>query len=114
MIPVIYGSMPWKSCLNNVGFEALRKYTRLVAVGPEHSLEEEILREDGFQDVDGRHGVHETELLHILGEEPEDTTTIRAVGPMTNLALAAAEDPATFLHANKICVMAVPLRCRET
>ena len=33
---------------------------------------------------------------------------------MTNLALAAAEDPATFLHANKICVMAVPLRCRET
>lgn len=168
MISVTYGNVPLRSCLKNVvsifhvlereiewrksqgkpeGFEALKAYKPLVAIGPEHALEEEVLKEDGFHGIDGLHGVHEThphlspeetwkaffeedspelgphdhpsyfryftpskvpahkEILRILREEPENTITICAVGPMTNLAMAAAEEPETFLRAKEVCVM---------
>ncbi|KAI1855466.1 hypothetical protein JX265_007698 [Neoarthrinium moseri] len=166
MISVTYGNVPLKSCLTNVvsmfhvldkelewrrsqgkpeGFGGLKAYKPIVAIGPEHALEEEILMEDGFHGTDGLHGVHEAhphlspeetwkslfedgvprpdedpsyytyftpsktpahkEILRILKEEPENTITICSVGPMTNLALAAAEDPETFLRAKEICVM---------
>ncbi|KAH8812821.1 inosine-uridine preferring nucleoside hydrolase [Xylogone sp. PMI_703] len=166
MISVTYGNVPLKSCLKNVvslfhvldkelqwrrskgkpeGFGSLKTYKPIVAIGPEHALEEEILMEDGFHGSDGLHGVHEAnpqlspnetwkslfedgiptpaedpsyysyftpskapahkEILRILREEPADTITICAVGPMTNIALAAAEDSETLLRAKEICVM---------
>lgn len=70
MLSVTYGNVNLRSCLKNVmgmfhvldkemewrkaqgrplGFDALRAYKPIVAIGPEHALEDEILMEDGFR-----------------------------------------------------------------
>ncbi|EQB43503.1 inosine-uridine preferring nucleoside hydrolase [Colletotrichum gloeosporioides Cg-14] len=149
MISVTYGNVPLQSCLRNAvalfhvlekelawrkengkpeGFESLRAYKPIVAVGAEHPLEDDELAADYFHGIDGLHGVHEKhphltpddrwkalfhtekdvahkEILRILKENPPNTISICVVGPMTNVALAAAEDPETFLRVKELCVM---------
>lgn len=45
------------------------------------------------------------EMIRILKENPADTISILAVGPLTNVALAASEDPETFVKVKELIVM---------
>ncbi|KAI9734145.1 MAG: hypothetical protein M1818_006650 [Claussenomyces sp. TS43310] len=174
MLSITYGNVEVQSCLKNAvalfhvldkelawrkargqleGFDTLRAFKPIVAVGADHPLEDEMLMADYFHGVDGLGGVHTShphlspsdawktlfelpgpnaslaeterardlaapplsftpsqipahkEMLRLLRENEQDTITIVAIGPLTNLALAAAEDPETFLKVKEVVVM---------
>ena len=45
------------------------------------------------------------EILRILDENPPDSISVIAIGPLTNIALAASHSPRTLMRAKSILVM---------
>ena len=64
---------------------------------------EEIQKKDHL--FQASHVPAHREILRLLRENDPDTITVVAIGPLTNLAIAAAEDPETLLRAKEVVVM---------
>lgn len=75
-----------------------------------------LLTSSAIQDVDvdlnsrtslftPSHRPSHLEILRILDENPPDTVTVIAIGPLTNLALATSHAPTTLMRAKSILVM---------
>lgn len=65
---------------------------------------QESLRKHARSFVPSLRPAHE-EILRLLRENEAGTITLIAIGPLTNFALAAAEDPKTFARAKEVVIM---------
>ncbi|MCJ1468653.1 hypothetical protein MMC07_007282 [Pseudocyphellaria aurata] len=158
MFHVIQKEMTWRRSQGMPeGFETLKKFKPVVAVGAEDPLGDPRAKAAYFHGNDGLGGVHSShphhsypaeiwnslfnrppsetllttaavdvvqtdlaspislftpsirashlEMIKILADNPPGTITIIAVGPLTNLALAASHSPNIFMRAKSVLVM---------
>ncbi|KAJ4295879.1 hypothetical protein N0V88_004581 [Collariella sp. IMI 366227] len=127
---VLEKEMAWRKSKGLPTYGALEAYKPIVAVGAEHALEDEQLVADHFHGADGLHGVHDkhphlspAETWRTLFEDsssvsdssveppsysrrsPRTPSPSSPSAPLTNVALAASEDPETFLRVKELVVM---------
>ncbi|KAK4540572.1 hypothetical protein LTR36_009102 [Oleoguttula mirabilis] len=69
----------------------------------ETAIADELVKKDALFSV-SKQPAHQ-EILRLLRENEPDSITIVAIGPLTTLALAAAEDTEAFLRAKEVVVM---------
>lgn len=69
------------------------------------ALRSESLGVQEFAGVTASQRLAHDEMIHILESEPEDTVTIVAVGPLTNLSLACTTNYASFSRVKEIVIM---------
>ncbi|KAI9795276.1 MAG: hypothetical protein M1835_006084 [Candelina submexicana] len=158
MFHIIEKELEWRRSQGKAeGFESLKKFKPIVAVGADQPLEDQMMMADYFHGTDGLGGIHSShphltppetwkeifsipsantqspspplapapasdffipspnpaqlEILRVLDTSPPNTVSIIAIGPLTNLALAATESPSTFLRAKQILVMGGAVQC---
>lgn len=73
-------------------------------LSPEEAADLEKVKEAHSLFTPSLRPAHE-EMLQLLRDNEPDTITIVAIGPLTNLAIAAAKDPEAFLRAKEVVVM---------
>ncbi|KAH7114211.1 Inosine/uridine-preferring nucleoside hydrolase domain-containing protein [Dendryphion nanum] len=71
---------------------------------PEEAIELQKVKDEHSLFIPSLKPAHE-EMLRLLRENERDTITIVAVGPLTNLAIAAATDTETFLRVKEVVIM---------
>ncbi|KAH7559624.1 hypothetical protein BM1_04561 [Bipolaris maydis] len=125
MLSLTFGNVQVQDCLRNVvtlfqqiekerawrkehgrpeGFETLNARKPIENLSPEEAAELQKVKDQHSLFTPSLKPAHKV-MLDLLRENEPDTVTIVAVGPLTNLSIAAAEDPETFLRVKEVVVM---------
>lgn len=103
--PEFYTDESWRKLFEGSTKEPIDKSTggldRVVSAAGGN----EKLKNDSFTNFTPSRQPAHKEILRILRENEPDTISIISLGPLTNLALAAAEDPETFLRCRDVVSM---------